>query len=124
MRKCNDELLLIGLIEDKEGVDCIEAIMAEGLDVGFIGRADLSTSLGVPGQLDHPVVATAVKRTLDAVKRSGCVAGNLAFSASETKELVDQGFQFIVFATDTQVLMDAFNRTIQEIRQALTIRNS
>ncbi len=120
MRKCNEELLLVGLIEDNKGVDQIEAILAQGLDVCFLGRADLSSSLGVFGQLDHPDVNAAVTRVLSAVKQSGRVAGNVAYSAAEAKKWVDEGYQFIVYATDTQILMDALSRAVGQIRQALS----
>ncbi len=121
MRKCNEELLLVGLIEDKKGVEHIEAILAEGLDVCFMGRADLSSSLDVFGQLDHPYVTAAVDRVLTAVRRSGRIAGNVAYTVTEAKKWIDKGYLFIVYASDTQVLMDVFYRATQQIRQAISL---
>jgi 2-keto-3-deoxy-L-rhamnonate aldolase RhmA len=119
MRTCNEELLLVGLIEDKKGVEQIDAILAEGLDVCFLGRADLSSSLGFLGQLDHPEVAAAVAHVLAAVKRRDCVAGNAVYSAAEAKKCVDQGYRFLVYATDTQILMNALQSAAEKIRQAI-----
>lgn len=119
MRRCNEELLLVGLIEDKKGVEQIDAILAEGFDVCFLGRADLSSSLGVPGQLDNPDVLAAVDRVLTATKRANCVAGNITFSASEAKKMVDEGYLFIVYSTDTQILMRSLHDAVAQTRQAL-----
>lgn len=119
MRSCNEEVLLVGMIEDRDGVDQVDAILAEGIDVCFLGRADLSTALGRPGQLDHPDVLEASDRVLAAVKKAGKVAGNMAFSAADARKSVEQGYRFIVYATDTQVLMRGFQTGVKQIRSVL-----
>ena len=55
IRTANTEQLLIAQVETARGVENVEAIAAvEGLDVIWIGQADLTTSLGIPGQFTHP----------------------------------------------------------------------
>ncbi len=66
---------LVGIVETKEAIEQIEAIAAvPGLDGLQVGTSDLSVSLGVPGELDHPGVQDAVRRTIDACKRHGKIA--------------------------------------------------
>ena len=49
--------LTIVQIEGEEGIRNLEDIISvEGIDIVFIGPYDLSQSLGVPGQIDHPLV--------------------------------------------------------------------
>ena len=58
--KANDEILTLAMIETTTGLDNLEAILkVEGLDGIYIGPADLSLSLGLPGRLD-PIDAKAV----------------------------------------------------------------
>jgi 4-hydroxy-2-oxoheptanedioate aldolase len=63
-----EELLLIVQIEDAEALERLPQILdAEGLDGIFIGPSDLSASLGARGQTDHPTVAAAIDRVVEAV---------------------------------------------------------
>src|SRR3974390_1404228 len=58
---------LVGIIETKEAVEQVDAIAAmPGLDALQVGTSDLSVSMGVPGELDHPCVQEAVRRTIEA----------------------------------------------------------
>lgn len=65
-----DDLLLIAQLEDAEALEHLPEILdSEDLTGVFIGPADLSASLGRPGQLDHPVVNDAVERITAAVQQ-------------------------------------------------------
>jgi 4-hydroxy-2-oxoheptanedioate aldolase len=56
-----NSILVIIQIEGKEAILDIENIMeVDGIDIIFIGPYDLSQSLGVPGQINHPVVIEAM----------------------------------------------------------------
>jgi 4-hydroxy-2-oxoheptanedioate aldolase len=67
--RVNSELCLMVQIETEEAVKRVEEICAiEGVDI-FIGPADLSASLGVPGKTTHPVVAEAAERIMQAARR-------------------------------------------------------
>jgi 4-hydroxy-2-oxoheptanedioate aldolase len=64
----SNELLVIAQLEDAEALDHLPEILdCDGLSGAFIGPADLSASLGHPGQVDHPVVSEAVERMTAAV---------------------------------------------------------
>ena len=53
--KLNAETAVIVMLETAEGVENCEAIAAvDGVDVLLIGSGDLTTDLGIPGQIDHP----------------------------------------------------------------------
>jgi len=55
MQHANDETLLIAQIETTDGIANVEEIAAvDGVDVLWIGHNDLTNSIGIPGQFDHP----------------------------------------------------------------------
>src|SRR5689334_7347533 len=63
LREANERTLVIALIETAAGIANAEAIMAvAGVDLGWLGHFDLTTSMGIPGQLDHPDFLAAVDR--------------------------------------------------------------
>jgi 4-hydroxy-2-oxoheptanedioate aldolase len=93
------ELAVIAMIESREGVDNIRSILmqAKGIAAVFIGPNDLATSLGYPGQADHPETERAVQRVLAAAKQLDVPCGILATRASIEKR-VREGFQYLVLA--------------------------
>ncbi len=72
MAQSNREILLACMIEDMEAVEGIDEIAAvEGVDLLAVGPSDLSRSLGVSGQPDHPRLVAAIDRIREAVKKGG-----------------------------------------------------
>ncbi|HEX6441500.1 MAG TPA: aldolase/citrate lyase family protein [Stellaceae bacterium] len=70
MAKSNREILLACMIEDMEAVERIDEIAAvPGVDLLAVGPSDLSRSLGVSGQPDHPRLVAAIDRVREAVKK-------------------------------------------------------
>jgi 2-keto-3-deoxy-L-rhamnonate aldolase RhmA len=66
---------LVGIIETKEAIEQIDAIAAvPGVDALQVGTSDLSVSLGVPGELDHPGVQDTVRLTIKTCNRHGKIA--------------------------------------------------
>ena len=66
---------LVGIIETKEAIEQIDAIAAvPGVDALQVGTSDLSVSLGVPGELDHPGVQDTVRLTIKTCSRHGKIA--------------------------------------------------
>jgi len=70
MAQSNREILLACMIEDMAAVERIDEIAAvEGVDLLAVGPSDLSRSLGVSGQPDHPRLVAAIDRVREAVKK-------------------------------------------------------
>lgn len=96
VRAANLETMVLGLVESREGVMNIEEILgAEGLDGIFIGTNDLSKSLGVPGQTNHPLVLEAVEKVLSAGKRIGKPIGTPVRGGETPKQYVEKGFRIV-----------------------------
>ncbi len=74
LREANAQMLVIALLEDREAVDNLDAILAvPGIDMYSIGPNDLAQSLGYPGEPDHP----AVVKVMDDITRRVHAAGKL-----------------------------------------------
>ena len=70
MEQSNREIILACMIEDMEAVERIEEISTvEGIDLLAVGPSDLSRSLGVSGQPDHPRLVAAIDRVRGAVRK-------------------------------------------------------
>ncbi len=113
MRSANDEVLLIAQIETVAGVDQVDRIAAvDGIDVLWIGHFDLTASLGIPGQFEHPDYLRSVDRVLDACHRNGKTAGIMATDVASGQSLLRQGFRAIAFGGDLWIYGQALKEGI------------
>ena len=107
----NDSILGIVQIESTAALEQVEAIAAiDGVDVLFIGPSDLSTSLGVAGQLESAPFRAALERVVAAARDVGKAAGILAGDPSATAWYHDHGFSFVAVASDSTLLRSAAMR--------------
>ncbi|SVA89031.1 uncharacterized protein METZ01_LOCUS141885 [marine metagenome] len=81
IQKANDEILLIGLIEDVEAIDNLDEILTvEGIDCLMVVPGDLSQSMGPDylGHPDHPEVKDLVEKTMKRIVAAGYATGSTA----------------------------------------------
>jgi 4-hydroxy-2-oxoheptanedioate aldolase len=79
----------------------------EGLDVIFIGPYDLSTSLGLPGQFDHPRVKDAISEIVSRAAERGVAIGIWVPDAASAHTWVDQGVRFMSVSNNELMLFKA-----------------
>jgi len=95
VEKAHAETVSVAQIEDADAVSAIDSILSvKGVDVAFIGRHDLAASLGVTGQLDHPIVKEHVERVVRACDDHGVVLG-FSTNVSEGTTLLQRGARFL-----------------------------
>jgi 2-dehydro-3-deoxyglucarate aldolase/4-hydroxy-2-oxoheptanedioate aldolase len=120
IRSANQETLLIAQIETAPGLEQVEGIAAvEGLDVLWIGHFDLTTSLGIPGEFDHPRYREAVRRVLAACQRHGKAPGFMAASPEEGRALLGQGFRCLAYWGDLWIYKQALRQGLAALRAGL-----
>lgn len=72
MNRANDEIMVIPMIESKQGVERIEDIVSvEGIDMIMAGTADLSQSYGVPWQTQHITVREGAQAVYSSAVKQG-----------------------------------------------------
>jgi 4-hydroxy-2-oxoheptanedioate aldolase len=97
-----ENLVCIVQIETEEILNSLDAVAAiDEVDVLFVGPMDLSMSLGVFGQLDHPRFIDALKATADAAIKEGKTAGVLLQKPEEFQRYYELGFRFIACGSDS-----------------------
>ncbi len=119
LRTSNAETLLVVMIETKEAVECIDEILAiRAVDVAFIGTWDLSSSLGVTGRVDEPVVMKAFEKVRRAVLKNGRVKlGTPALSPDQVRDLARKGFRMILYPpSDAVFLLNQVRSALEEAR--------
>lgn len=118
LKKVETQTVVIVMIEERRGVDQIEEIVrVPGVDGVLIGPYDLSSSYGVAGQLDHPVMNEAIKRILDATRKANVAAGIHVVhpTLDQARRRVREGFRFIAYGGDMLFLAPALQQAVSEL---------
>jgi 4-hydroxy-2-oxoheptanedioate aldolase len=119
-QQANDEMLVIAMIEDKAGVSNAAEIACSGVDGILLGPADLAGSLGVMGNLSHPLVRNAIDQVTEAVISSDRAwLGNLVFSPEQIADGLAKGMKFFSYGVDTQILALAYKSAAEGARAAI-----
>lgn len=105
----NEQMLVIGLVETTEGVANAREIVRSGMDVFFVGRSDLSLSMGLGYQPNHPDVVEASRRVLGEALDAGKAAAIIAYDLEQAEQWIDFGCTFVVYSQPEMVL-SAFYR--------------
>lgn len=102
-----ENLLGIIQIETREALNHLDEIAAlEGVDVLFIGPADLSMELGIFGQFDNPIFIDALEKINQAARKAGKATGILFFNPDDYKKYHDMGIRFIACGADATFVAD------------------
>jgi 2-keto-3-deoxy-L-rhamnonate aldolase RhmA len=102
----DDNVTVIVIIEEARAVDQIDAIAATpGVDAMFIGTSDLSFSLGLRGEQNHPKLQDAIAKVVEAGKRHGKYLGRPAGTPEQVKQHCEQGFSLFQALTDIGFMM-------------------
>ncbi len=100
-KKANSHLLTIVQIETKAAIENLDEIAAvDGVDVLFVGPLDLSVSLGVPDQFDHPIEQDALAKVVAACRKAHKAAGILVANEDQLNRVKKLGFTFVAIGSD------------------------
>ena len=122
-RRWNEnESIVIVQLEHIKAVENLKAILSvEGVDAFIIGPYDLSASLGLPGQFDHPEVVAALNEVQRIAQQLNAVAGYHVIPP-DPKQVVEkarQGYRFLAYSIDFLFLGDSCRGGLKSIRKGL-----
>lgn len=120
LEAANQRTAVICLIETAEGAENVDAIAAvTGVDGLWVGHFDLSVSLGIPGEFDHPKFTAAIDRIIAAGKKHGKFLGRLVPNVESGIAFHRQGFDLICYSGDVWVLRDGLAAAGKAIREGV-----
>ena len=115
--------ILLIQIESVQGVEAAEELLAHpAVDGAMVGPYDISGSLGIPGQLDHPAVQKACAQVIQACRKQGKACGTQVVepTPARVKAALRRGYTFVMLASDVFILWkwgEAMGKLLREIRR-------
>ena len=116
-KSANSKLLTLVQIETAAAVDHAEEIAAvDGVDVLFVGPMDLSVSMGISCQWDHPALRAAFATVVSACRNAGKAAGVLLMKKDFDRAVIE-GFSFVGLGSDGAVIATGMKEIAGVLRQ-------
>jgi 2-keto-3-deoxy-L-rhamnonate aldolase RhmA len=110
----NNEILTVVMLESPAAINNAAEIAAvDGIDVLFIGTSDLSSELGVAGQMGHPKVVDAYATVGAACRKHGKILGmGGVYDEENASRYVGMGARFVLTGSDhSYIVMGASARS-------------
>jgi len=118
------ESIVIVLVEHIKAVENLANILSvEGVDGFIVGPYDLSGSLGVPGQFEHPAMVEALQEILRVASGRKVVAGYHVVPPQPDLVIqkVHEGYRFVAYGVDMLFLGEMCRSGLRKIRETQTI---
>ncbi len=116
--EANADIMVIALLETAKAFENLDAIVSvPGLDVAWMGHYDLTVSMGIPAQFDHPRFLAAMDQLVETCRRHNVAPGFLPATPADTIHWIKKGFRMISLGSDIGVYlngMKAFHKTVLE----------
>jgi 2-dehydro-3-deoxyglucarate aldolase/4-hydroxy-2-oxoheptanedioate aldolase len=112
----NEHTLVIVQVESAEALAQLEqTARVPGIDVAVIGPNDLSISLGIPGDFEHPRFLEAVEQTFEICLKNGISPGVHTSNLQAVKRYREMGMCFLMYSTEARMLLDAATKAVHEL---------
>jgi len=112
----NRNVLAVFQIETRVAFDRREELLAvPGIDVALVGPADLSISLGLPGQFDHPRMVETIEAIRDSCRARGIVPGIQTRNETLARFWKERGMLFLGCGNEASLLYERARQLVSAL---------
>ena len=115
----NETTFIAVQAETPQAIENVESIASTpGVDAVFVGPADLSVSMGIPGQITHPREVEAIEKVIAACHKHDVVPGIHMAKLETLKDWIRRGMRFVTFSSDIDLLARAAAESLVQLKEA------
>lgn len=115
--RCADTVF-VPMIESVRAIENLDAICAiPGVHALFVGPNDLTTTMGIPNEYDHPDLIAAIQKIIDTANPRHIAAGCWFGKLEQAQRTIKQGARFIVFSNDGSLFKEAMEQSFGKLRK-------
>ncbi len=109
--QANEEIAIILLLETERAFENLDEIVSvPGVDVAWMGHYDLTVSMGIPAQFDHPRFLAAMEALAASCQKFGVAPGFLPPTPESAVHWIGKGFRAISLGSDIGVFLDGVRK--------------
>jgi 2-keto-3-deoxy-L-rhamnonate aldolase RhmA len=113
----NEQVMVVLQIETVTALNRVDELLAvPGVDAVMVGPADLSVSLGVPGQFEHPSMVAAIEKIRAACVRAHVAPGLHMRSLKLAQYWREHGLTFLSCNSEIGFLLEKAQETVAVLR--------
>lgn len=124
-QEADQTLVALAMIETKEGLENLEAILATpGLDGVFVGPNDLGQALGQGVGLDReqPEFLQTLVHIARSAREASKIAGIFCGTAAYAKKMAAVGYRFMAVSSDARLLSAAAQSLVSELKNTAIVQ--
>jgi len=115
----NANTLVVVQFETRTAIERREELLATpGIDVALVGPSDLSISLGVPGEFEHPKLLDTVFALMESCKRYNVLPGIQVRSPALARKWTERGMRFVGCGGEHGLLLEKARDVASELKAA------
>lgn len=119
-KKANDGIFRMIQLETPAALERLEEIAAvDGVDAIFMGPGDLSSAMGVIGNVAHPSVQEALRTAAERTRKAGKLIGTVGPTPEMVKDFIGWGYHFVAVASDMGMMMRQANQFLTALKPSL-----
>ena len=115
-KEANDNIIILQLEGTEALANADEIMQVPDIDIIFIGPYDLSQSLGVPGQVNHPLVISSMRTMIQKAKSNGQTLGTFAANLENARLWQEAGVQLIGYSVDVAIFVEASKAILNQLK--------
>jgi 2-dehydro-3-deoxyglucarate aldolase/4-hydroxy-2-oxoheptanedioate aldolase len=117
--RANEETCVILLLETVKAFENLEAIISvPGVDIAWVGHYDLTVSMGIPAQFEHPRFLAVMEELATVCRRHGVAPGFLPSTPELAVHWISKGFRALSLGSDIGVFLDGVRRFRAHVAQS------
>jgi 2-keto-3-deoxy-L-rhamnonate aldolase RhmA len=117
----NANSMVVLQIETRRALEAREELLSvKGIDAVMMGPADLSISLGVPGEFQHPKMVEAMEAVRDTCDRRGIAPGTQTRTPSLARFWKERGMRFLGCGHEISMLFERAQELVKLMQSAGT----
>lgn len=111
--------IMIGIESEPALANLDEIVDVEGIDTVFVGPHDLTISLGIPNQYDHPDYEMVLQRILGTCLQAGISVAIHSGDPQAAARWINEGARFVIFGSDTTALATGYRQGLTTLKSML-----
>ena len=124
VKAANEQVCTILQIEHPDAVSSVDEILSvKGIDVAYIGVADLASFMGFRGQMKEldKKVEEAIERVVISAKKNDVALGIHCITPEAAAHRVKQGFRFVAIGGDARYISTTARAELNELKRLVEI---
>ena len=122
IKQLNQNTMVVVQFETRLAMERMDDLLSvEGVDVAMVGPTDLTISLGVPGEFNHPQLVETITRFIGACQTHRVIPGIHCRDVAQARKWLERGMRFVGAGGEHGLLLQKASEAVRELKSAVDV---